>query len=51
MEVRKLDKNRCELQCSSTFEPHGVSEAEAIKVVEGVYSMGFDGLKKIYGDK
>jgi len=26
-------------------------KAEAIKIVEGVYSMGFDGFKKIYGDE
>jgi hypothetical protein len=51
MEVRELDKNQCELKWSSTFEPQGVPEAEAIKIVEGVYSMGFNGLKKIYGDE
>ena len=33
----------------STFEPKGAPEAEAQKIVEGVYTMGFDGLKKIYG--
>ena len=33
----------------STFEPKGASEAEVQKILEGVYTMGFDGLKKIYG--
>jgi hypothetical protein len=49
MEVLDLGKDKCELRWSSTFEPKGVSEAEACKIVEGVYSAGFDGLKKLYG--
>lgn len=49
VEVKPLDENRCELTWWSTFEPKGASEAEAVKTVEGVYTMGFEGLKKIYG--
>ena len=49
MEVRSLDEKSCELTWWSTFEPRGIPEAEAFKIVEGIYSMGFDGLKKIYG--
>ena len=49
MEVRQLDEKQCELTWWSTFEPKGASEAEAQKILEGVYTMGFDGLKKIYG--
>ena len=49
MEVVDLSKDKCELKWSSTFEPKGVSEAEACKIIEGVYSAGFDGLKKLYG--
>ena len=49
MEVRSLDEKRCELTWWSTFEPRGIPEAEALKIVEGIYSMGFDGLKEIYG--
>jgi hypothetical protein len=49
MEVRDLGKDKCELKWSSTFESKGVSEAEAKKIVEGFYSAGFEGLKKLYG--
>lgn len=49
MEIRDLGKNQCELKWSSTFEPKGVPEAEAKKIVEGVYTAGFEGLKKLYG--
>jgi Polyketide cyclase / dehydrase and lipid transport len=49
MEVLDLGKDKCELKWSSTFEPKGASEAEAKKIVEGVYSAGFEGLKKLYG--
>jgi hypothetical protein len=49
MEVLDLGKDKCELKWSSTFEPKGASEAEAKKILEGVYSAGFEGLKKLYG--
>jgi hypothetical protein len=49
MQVRDLGRNKCEVVWSSTFKPKGAPEAEAKKIVEGVYSLGFDGLKKMYG--
>jgi hypothetical protein len=49
MQVRELGGNKCEVVWSSTFKPKGASEAEAKKIVEGVYSLGFDGLKKMFG--
>jgi hypothetical protein len=49
MQVRELSKNSCEITWLSTFEPKGVPEAEAKKIVEGVYSTGFEGLKKLHG--
>jgi len=49
MKVRELGENRCEFQWSSTFEPKGASEEEAKKAIEDIYSMGFEGLKKLYG--
>ena len=51
VEVRQLDEKQCEIKWWSTFEPKGAPEAEAQKIVEGVYTMAFDGLKKIYGGK
>ena len=49
VQVKDLGGNQCEIVWSSTFDPKGAPEAEAKKVVEGVYSLGFDGLKKMYG--
>ena len=49
MEVRDQGEGKCELTWSSTFELKGASEDEAKKIVEGVYSAGFEGLKKLYG--
>ncbi len=49
MTVRELAPSRCELQWSSTFEPDGAPEAEAKAIVEGIYGMGFEGLKKLHG--
>ena len=49
VQVKDLGENQCEIVWSSTFDPKGAPEAEAKKVVEGVYSLGFDGLKKMYG--
>lgn len=50
MKVKNAGENQCEFEWSSTFEPKGVGEAEAKKTIEDIYSMGFDGLKKLYGD-
>ena len=32
------------VEWSSTFEPAGVEEAEAQKIVGGIYTAGFDGI-------
>lgn len=34
---------------SSSFEPKGVSEKEAVEVIRGIYEAGFDNLRKLYG--
>jgi len=49
MTLRDLGAGRCELEWSSTFDPKGAPEAEGVQIVEGVYAMGFDGLKKLHG--
>jgi len=49
VEVRDLGENRCEVIWSSSFEPKGATEEEAKKIVEGVYSAAFEGLKELYG--
>jgi uncharacterized protein YndB with AHSA1/START domain len=37
------------IEWSSEFSPAGASEAEARKVIEGVYQAGFENLKKMFG--
>jgi hypothetical protein len=49
MEVMDVGAGQCELKWYSTFEPKDAPEAEAVKVVEGVYTGGFEGLKKLFG--
>lgn len=49
MEVMDVGAGQCELKWYSTFEPKDAPEAEAVKVVEGVYAGGFEGLKKLFG--
>ncbi len=49
VEVIDTGPSKCEVRWYSTFEPSGAPEAEAVKVVEGVYSAGFEGLHKLFG--
>ena len=49
VEVRDLGENRCVIVWSSSFEPKGAPEKESKKIVEGVYSAAFEGLKGLYG--
>jgi len=49
MAVRDLGKGRCEVSWSATFEPKGASEADGKAIIEGVYTEGFAGLKKLHG--
>lgn len=39
----------CEITWSSTFEPKGAPEAEVVELIEGLYAMGFKGLKTLHG--
>jgi len=50
VEVIDLGPAQCELKWYATFEPMGAPEAEAVKIVEGVYSGAFEGLKKLFGE-
>jgi hypothetical protein len=49
VELKELGPGKCELHWGSTFEPKGVPEAEAVKIIEGVYAGAFEGLKGIFG--
>ncbi len=50
VEVIDLGPGQCELKWYSTFQPKGAPEAEAVKIIEGVYSAAFGGLKKLFGE-
>ena len=49
MKVLEISENQSELEWSSNFGPKGVPEAEAKDAIEGVYSLGFEGLKNLFG--
>jgi hypothetical protein len=49
MTVRPVGDAACELTWASTFEAEGAPEDEARQIVEGVYALGFEGLKKLLG--
>ena len=39
----------CTVEWSSEFEPSGVPESEAVKVIRGVYEAGLHNLQKMFG--
>jgi hypothetical protein len=43
------DGKSCQAEWSSTFEPAGASEPEAVKVIRGIYEAGFENLRKMFG--
>lgn len=43
------DGGRSTVTWSGRFEPAGASEAEAVKVMEGIYKAGLDTLKTMFG--
>ncbi len=49
MQVTDTGDGECELTWSSTFEPRGVPEKIAQKVIGGVYSGGFAAFNKTFG--
>jgi hypothetical protein len=48
MQIKDLGHGQCELKWYSAFKPKDASEPEAIAVVEDIYTMGFNGLKKLF---
>lgn len=47
MKVRARGESRCELEWSCRFTPKGAPEADVRKLVEGVYTAGFEGIRKL----
>ena len=48
MAVKEVGSGQCEVSWSSTFDPKGASEQQAVEAIEGIYEMGFEGLKKLF---
>lgn len=48
MNLLALGDRQCRLVWSSTFQPNGAPESEVKKILEGIYSMGFEGLQKLF---
>lgn len=47
--VHAEDDGTSSVEWSSEFQPAGAPEADAAKVIEGVYQAGLDNLKKMFG--
>ena len=43
------DGEGAKVEWSSTFEPSGASETDAVQAIQGIYQAGFDNLKKMFG--
>lgn len=43
------DGHSCTVAWTSEFEPSGMPESDAVKVIRGLYEAGFDNLRKLFG--
>jgi len=50
LSVTDLGHGKTKVEWSSEFKPAGAAEADAVKVIQGIYQAGFDNLKKMFGD-
>ena len=48
MKLEDLGEGQCELTWESTFQAEPTEEARIKKVIERLYSLGFEGLKKLH---
>ena len=49
MQLSAIDSGRTRLEWSSEFDPAGMSEADAIKAIRGIYRGGIAGLQARFG--
>lgn len=49
LKVTEGENGKSELEWSSEFDPKGVSENEAVKAVQDIYTAGFESLRKMFG--
>ncbi len=47
MSLSYVDEGKCKISWSSSFEPDGVPEKEAMRILAAVYNSGFEGLKRL----
>lgn len=49
--IRVIDEGngKSQVEWSSEFTPAGVSDNDAVQVIQGIYQAGFDNLKKLFG--
>ncbi len=47
--TRERDGGGCTIQWESSFEPAGVGESEAVKIVEAIYQARVENLKRMFG--
>ncbi|MGR3218713.1 MAG: SRPBCC family protein [Candidatus Anammoxibacter sp.] len=46
--VQSISNNQCQLEWSSTFIPRGMREDEVKKMLNGIYTVGLEGIKKLH---
>lgn len=51
MKLRELGGGQCELVWESTFQAEASEEARIKKAIERLYSLGFEGLKKLHEEE
>lgn len=49
MQLSPIDEGRTRLEWSSEFEPAGISEADAVEAIRGIYRGGIAGLQARFG--
>jgi uncharacterized protein YndB with AHSA1/START domain len=49
LSVAEAGPQQCRVHWSSTFEPKGGAEGDAVAAIRGVYQAGFDSLKGTFG--
>ena len=49
LRVIEGEDGKATVEWSSEFDSAGAPESDVVKIVEGIYSAGFDNLKKMFG--
>jgi hypothetical protein len=49
IKISAIGDEQCKVEWMGNFDAKGASDTEAKSAIESIYSMGFDGLKKLFG--